>query len=238
MHLLNREPYGHLVNPDTFDTKLGPYPELYQLFENRLDWDLRYIHEDYWKLFNPNSSFIEQACPDVYWFPLMSPRWCNEIISTMEAFGQWSNGANNDARLQGGYENVPTRDIHMNQVEMERHWLHLLDQYVRPMQEKLFVGYFHQPPQAVMNFVVRYRPDEQPALRPHHDASTYTINMALNRPGIDYEGGGARFIRYNCSVIDTKQGWALMHPGRLTHYHEGLPTTKGTRYIMISFVDP
>lgn len=38
-----------------------------------------------------------------------------------------------------------------------------------------------------MNFVVRYRPDEQPSLRPHHDSSTYTINMALNRPKIDYE---------------------------------------------------
>lgn len=29
-----------------------------------------------------------------------------------------------------------------------------------------------------------------------------------------------------------------MHPGRLTHYHEGLEVTNGTRYIMISFVDP
>lgn len=38
-----------------------------------------------------------------------------------------------------------------------------------------------------MNFVVRYRPDEQPSLRPHHDSSTYTINIALNRPKIDYE---------------------------------------------------
>lgn len=55
---------------------------------------------------------------------------------------------------------------------------------------------------------------------------------------VDYEGGGCRFIRYNCSVRDTKQGWLLMHPGRLTHYHEGLVVTNGTRYIMISFVDP
>ena len=33
-------------------------------------------------------------------------------------------------------------------------------------------------------------------------------------------------------------GWIFMHPGRLTHQHEGLYTTKGTRYIMVSFVDP
>lgn len=38
-----------------------------------------------------------------------------------------------------------------------------------------------------MNFVVRYHPNEQPSLRPHHDSSTYTINIALNRAGIDFE---------------------------------------------------
>ena len=38
-----------------------------------------------------------------------------------------------------------------------------------------------------MNFVVRYRPDEQPTLRPHHDASSYSLNIALNVPGEDYQ---------------------------------------------------
>lgn len=36
-------------------------------------------------------------------------------------------------------------------------------------------------------FVVRYKPDEQPSLRPHHDASTFTINIALNEVGLDYQ---------------------------------------------------
>ena len=48
-----------------------------------------------------------------------------------------------DERLNGGYENVPTRDVHMNQVGYEAEWLHLLDVYVRPVQEKAFTGYFH-----------------------------------------------------------------------------------------------
>lgn len=52
------------------------------------------------------------------------------------------------------------------------------------------------------------------------------------------QGGGSRFLRYNCSVTAPRKGWALMHPGRLTHYHEGLPTTAGVRYIAVSFVDP
>ena len=118
-----------------------------------------------------------------------------------------------------------------------------------------------QPPRATMNFMVRYKPEEQPSLRPHHDSSTYTINIAMNQVGEDYQGGGCNFLRYfivlwngfmglskvnknvitsryNCNVTSTKKGWMFMHPGKLTHYHEGLPTTQGTRYIMISFVDP
>lgn len=95
-----------------------------------------------------------------------------------------------------------------------------------------------QPPKIGLAFVVRYRKDEQPLLRPHNDASTYTINIALNNRDEDYQGGGTRFVRYDCTVLDTKKGWMLMHPGRLTHYHEGLPTTGGTRYIAVSFNDP
>ena len=38
-----------------------------------------------------------------------------------------------------------------------------------------------------MNFVVKYHPDGQSNLRPHHDSSTFTINVALSRPGIDHE---------------------------------------------------
>jgi len=34
----------------------------------------------------------------------------------MEHYGQWSGGTHEDKRLSGGYENVPTQDIHMNQV--------------------------------------------------------------------------------------------------------------------------
>ncbi len=85
---------------------------------------------------------------------------------------------------------------------------------------------------------MRYRVGEQENLKPHHDASTYTLNIALNKPDIDFQGGGVKFLRYNCSVLKTKLGWAVIHPGRLTHFHEGLKITSGTRYIMVSFIDP
>ena len=38
-----------------------------------------------------------------------------------------------------------------------------------------------------MNFVVKYHPTRQDRLRPHHDSSTFTINVALNEHGKEYE---------------------------------------------------
>lgn len=232
----NRLNFGHLVNAEDFQTT-HLHNELWEIERNRYDWELRYLHPNY-SASTTGENEPEQPCPDVYWFPIFTEKFCGEFIEEAEHFGKWSDGSNSDRRLEGGYEAVPTRDIHMNQLGLEEEWLYLLDFYIRPLQEGIFTGYFHKPPRSLMNFIVRYRPDEQPFLRPHHDSSTYTINVALNKVGADYEGGGCRFLRYDCQVTETKVGWMFMHPGRLTHYHEGLYTTKGTRYIMISFVDP
>uniref|UniRef100_A0A0M3JCE1 Procollagen lysyl hydroxylase (inferred by orthology to a D. melanogaster protein) n=1 Tax=Anisakis simplex TaxID=6269 RepID=A0A0M3JCE1_ANISI len=60
----------------------------------------------------------------------------------------------------------------------------------------------------------------------------------LNRRGVDYQGGGVRYIRYNCTVDADRVGYSMLFPGRLTHLHEGLPTTEGTRYIAVSFLNP
>uniref|UniRef100_A0A8C6EIP3 procollagen-lysine 5-dioxygenase n=1 Tax=Microcebus murinus TaxID=30608 RepID=A0A8C6EIP3_MICMU len=230
LHLSNPQEFGQLLDTDHL------HPDLWQIFDNPLDWKEQYIHENYRQALE-GQEIVEQPCPDVYWFPLLSDQMCDELVEEMEHYGQWSGGQLNDSRLAGGYENVPTVDIHMKQVGYEDQWLQLLRTYVGPMTESLFPGY-HTKTRAVMNFVVRYRLDKQPTLWPHHDSSTFTLNVALNHKGMDYGGGGCRFLRYDCVVSSPRKGWGLLHPGRLTHYHEGLPTTRGTRYIMLSFVDP
>lgn len=236
MFVSNRDEFGRLLSSSTFNTS-RLHPDMWQIFDNPLDWKEKYVHQNYSRIFEEGTGLVEQPCPDVYWFPVFSETMCDHLVETMEDYGQWSGGTNKDERLAGGYENVPTVDIHMNQIGFEKEWLKFLKDYIAPVTEKLYPGYYPKA-QAIMNFVVRYRPDEQPSLRPHHDSSTFTINIALNRKGIDYQGGGCRFLRYDCKVESPRKGWSFMHPGRLTHYHEGLPTTKGTRYIMVSFVDP
>uniref|UniRef100_A0A672YDU0 procollagen-lysine 5-dioxygenase n=1 Tax=Sphaeramia orbicularis TaxID=375764 RepID=A0A672YDU0_9TELE len=236
MFVSNRDEFGRLVSSANFNTS-RLHPDMWQIFDNPVDWREKYIHENYSKIFEDEKAFVEQPCPDVYWFPAFSDKMCDHLVETMEDYGQWSGGSHKDERLAGGYENVPTVDIHMNQIGFEKEWLKFLKDFISPVTEKLYPGYYPKA-QAIMNFVVRYRPDEQPSLRPHHDSSTFTINIALNNKGRDYEGGGCRFLRYDCRVESPRKGWSFMHPGRLTHYHEGLPTTRGTRYIMVSFVDP
>ena len=81
----------------------------------RWDWEQRYLHVNYSQSLD-KSVEADQPCPDVYRFPFFTERFCDEFIDEVETFGLWSDGTNNDARLEGGYEAVPTRDVHMNQI--------------------------------------------------------------------------------------------------------------------------
>ena len=154
---------------------------------------------------------------------------------------------------------MPTVDIHMNQIGIHDEWLYIVKTYAAPMVNRFYVGYNPESKPNLM-FVVRYKPGEQDRLRPHHDSSTWTFQIALNKPNVrkksflkngnnffinffqvDFEGGGTYFTRYKCSVVGTNvnddqqgfevtQGMGFAFPGRLTHQHAGLPTTAGTRY--------
>ena len=46
-----------------------------------------------------------------------------------------------DGRLAGGYENVPTVDIHTSQIGWEKHWLYFLKEYILPYTSKVFIGH-------------------------------------------------------------------------------------------------
>ncbi|XP_062988217.1 procollagen-lysine,2-oxoglutarate 5-dioxygenase 2 isoform X2 [Elgaria multicarinata webbii] len=234
MYITNRHEFGRLLSTANYNTSHYSN-DLWQIFENPVDWKEIYINPNYSKIFTEN--IVEQPCPDVFWFPIFSEAACDELVQEMEYFGQWSGGRHHDSRISGGYENVPTDDIHMKQVGLESVWLHFIREFIAPVTLKVFAGYYTKG-HALLNFVVKYTTERQRSLRPHHDSSTFTINIALNKLGDDFQGGGCKFLRYNCSIESPRKGWSFMHPGRLTHLHEGLPILNGTRYIAVSFIDP
>lgn len=92
MYVSNQHDFGHLINPETFDMKLAA-PDMYQIFENPTDWEQRYINSLYPENFNPDKK-PSQPCPDVYWFPITTMKFCKDLIYMMENFGQWSEGKN------------------------------------------------------------------------------------------------------------------------------------------------
>eukprot|EP00035_Acanthoeca_spectabilis_P018494 m.393262 g.393262 ORF g.393262 m.393262 type:complete len:218 (+) comp16765_c0_seq21:434-1087(+) len=183
-----------------------------------------------------SSSILGPECWDIFGFPLVNKRFAQHLIDNAEEYGQWSSSRYRDSRLKGGYEPVPTQDIHFNQFGFDKTWKEILRRYIAPIAEHTFPGYNFKG-MATLDFIVRYTQDHQASLRPHFDASTVTAVVGLNQYGKDFEGGGTHFIRQKCIVRAEKVGTAVMFPGILTHQHEGLETTKGTRYIIVSFID-
>lgn len=58
MYIDNREDYGHLVSADNFDTS-HTNNELYQILENKYDFESRYLHPDYQTYLEENRTLHE-----------------------------------------------------------------------------------------------------------------------------------------------------------------------------------
>ena len=81
-------------------------------------------------------------------------------------------------------------------------------------------------------FIVKYDEATQNKLDLHQDGSFLSVNILLSDTK-DFEGGGTYFNDGLTSFLE--QGDLLVHSGKVEH--SGLTVTKGTRYIMVAFVN-
>ena len=79
-------------------------------------------------------------CFDVFWVPVVTKNFTRHLVEECENNGNWSDGGHTDARIEGGYENVPTVDLHMKQIGFEKHWLYMLQEFFAPMATRVFAG--------------------------------------------------------------------------------------------------
>ncbi len=93
MFVDNMNDYGHLVTSETYNISASVHPDMFEIYSNQKDWTKKYIHENYSRVLSPDYQ-LEQPCPDVYWFPLVSPMFCRDLVEIMETFGKWSEGKN------------------------------------------------------------------------------------------------------------------------------------------------
>ena len=92
IYVTNREEWGHLVNADSFTTT-HLNNELWEIETNRYDWENRYLHPEYKDALEEGAD-LEQPCPDVYKFPIVTKRFTKDFIDEMENYGKWSDGSN------------------------------------------------------------------------------------------------------------------------------------------------
>jgi len=238
MYVENTQEYGYIYSgiKDVIPDK-AKKNSLY-LFETNKDiWAKKYLHKDFYEAINDLDKLkVDEPCKWVFEFPFVNELFCDELLNETNNINNWSPGGNvvtKDSRINS-VENVPTQDIHMNQIGFRKQWESIVKTYIAPLVSKLYSPF--KTNGLNIAFVVKYEMGNQEYLNPHHDSSAYSINITLNTPEKDFTGGGTRFIKQNVSV-QGKKGYCTLHPGKLTHYHEGLPITSGKRFIFVSFVN-
>ena len=226
MYINNLYEFGHLVNNENNENNENNDYELINLISienNKEKWENKYLNKDY---------KIHYLGNNIHKIFLFNETFCNDIINYSEKNGKWSKGGETyfDYRLNAK-ENYPTTDIHLNEIGLKNMWDKIVDYYIKPF---MINEYQYYTKDINISFIAKYSLDGQKELKPHHDSSTYTVNVCLNN---NFEGGGCNFIRDNITIVNKDIGSLIIHPGKVTHRHQGLELLKGIRYILVSFIN-
>jgi len=167
---------------------------------------------------------VENVGPEIYTFPLFTEEFCKMVIEHAEATGKWT---------KARHKFYPTTDILLEDIKLKEMYEYVLKNYAHPIARHIWKleGTSWNKNISSEDFIARYISSEQAALDIHQDHADYTFTVGLNA---DFEGGGTWFPRQQI-LANPKSGMCSLFPS-VTHRHGGRPTTKGKRYIIVSFV--
>ena len=204
--------YNHPVNVDK--------PELLQT-DNWDEWCNKYINPHIRK--GQYQLMVDEIGPNVLHFPLFTEKFCNEVIELAEQ-SEW---------ITDRHTFYPTTDQTLESLELQDIYQKVLEQFVYP----IWIWFWTLEGEgwdtlSSENFIAKYDTENQGSLDLHHDDSAITLNVRLNS---DFEGGGTYLPKYKTTLQPKKIGYAMAHPGNITHLHGGRPVESGTRYILVTF---
>jgi GR25 family glycosyltransferase involved in LPS biosynthesis len=196
--------------------------ELYDI----LDWDKwtkKYLNP---LLMNGEYDLItDEPAPHVYVFPLFTEIFCKQLVALSEQF-DWTTDR---------HKFYPTTDNLLSVLRMDQIYNKVINEFVRPYAiDRYKLDGTDWNVLRDESFIIKYPHDKQAHLGVHHDYSNITTLVNLN-PG-EFEGGGTYFPRYKTNVNPKQMGVATLHPGNITHKHGARAVTKGTRYVVVSFI--
>ncbi len=165
-----------------------------------------------------------EVAADILLIPFWSPSFCRAVIEASELldeFQPYAPDVENSA--------APGQELRINRISpkfaehFEAHFQTRVAPIIRTHWWPLSLGKLRMP------FVLRYSPDTQAALDPHHDAAMVSFAMPLNK---GYEGGALTFPRQHWDSGEVAPGTLIAFPSRVSHVHWVTPVTRGKRYAM------
>ena len=169
-----------------------------------------------------------EVASDIILLPFWTPDFCAEVVKAADLLDEYK-------PLDGDVKNnaAPGQETRFNRISQrfaenfESHFKRRVAPIVRQHWWPISLGKNRMP------FVLKYSPEVQPSLDPHHDASMISMTIILNE---DYEGGHLTFPRQHWDSRGVETGTMVVFPGRVTHVHWVLPVTAGTRYSAAAWV--
>jgi hypothetical protein len=189
------------------------------------EWCKKYINPHILK--GQYKLMVDEIAPNVIEFPLFTEKFCNEIIKLAVQRAGW---------ITDRHTFYPTTDQTMESLGMQLIYQAVLERIVYPV----WIWFWELDGDGwntarSENFIAKYDTENQGSLDIHHDDSSLTLNVRLND---EFKGGGTYIPRYKTTVQPRKKGYAMAHPGKITHKHGGRPVEEGIRYILVSFTNP
>jgi hypothetical protein len=155
------------------------------------------------------------------------PNVCSWIINECENYAK-----DNGGWTKKRHKNYPTTDL---PVESVKSIFGFVFQSLKLLSEKIKHSYGLTDEINIDYsdlFIVKYKANDQSFLEIHKDGSFLSFNILLSNPR-DFEGGGTYFD--DGLIMKGEQGDLIIHTSKMNH--SGLPITKGTRYLLVGFVN-
>lgn len=172
-----------------------------------------------------------EVANDILVLPFWTPDFCDEIIKTADLLDEYKSldsDLNNNAApgQETRFDRISPRFAENFEAHFRRRVQPIVAQHWWPLK----LGKNRMP------FVLKYSPETQSSLDPHHDAAMVSMAIMLND---SYEGGRLTFPRQHWDTRDVTPGTMIVFPSRVTHVHWVLPVTSGKRYSVAAWVaDP
>jgi len=173
------------------------------------------------------ASVIDNPAPGVHTFPLYTEAYCRALIEVADATGGFFQD-------EGATYAVPElRLTYISNLVMSA-YVEVAGRFILPAIEEIYglgehFDVFRVP------FICKYTQETATQMERHHDAhGVLSVAISLNR---EFEGGAIYFNAQDFNNKDVPVGYATLFPSLLTHEHEVLPITAGTRYSLTCWLN-